>query len=556
MRQAPIRFLTPFSSPSGNGWRGQWQQRPFAESEVEHGSYHMPLFPEDDRPNSYDVTIDHIAEASADTPTPYNHSTNPPVNTPPAVPTGPGGFSPQEDSQSISGLYGDVAMAGSTALLDHAARDAAFAELADETEPSDESPSAARIVASYVDDQGTLPTQEIPEAIRIEMGNGEHIWIINPDHLTDPPIVSDDGLCPVECDNVGGEGAGPGDGIEGPGGTIRLPLTPREPWNPRAYNCNTASPTTCFHLGFAGDKILELRDSLLEDARGISSWRASNLARQEAAHQQRVEMRSELEAIALGHRGSLTQRELGLDYSELLYGNHDLLRNNDMGRGVFDRLSNETLYHVTGLTRDEAVLPLILGTIRLTGQEILHDDRWYLDHPGRWPFDMAVAEAFNPLNYVGVTGGLILRPTRAIRLGQARPLHASRGTMNTFSSGSGRYLDGPKLSIDDAYRLGREHGIDMRQFKLEYAPGNEYDFGSVGRYFNPKTLEPGDIVRAADGRIELRLFDKGLRSPQDLIETLSHELNHVREFYKTGAFSPESAAEAAAEAARPFIRPR
>lgn len=133
---------------------------------------------------------------------------------------------------------------------------------------------------------------------------------------------------------------------------------------------------------------------------------------------------------------------------------------------------------------------------------------------------------------------------------------APRGTMETFSSGSGRYLGGPKLSIDDAYRLGREHGIDMRQFKLVYAPGNEYDFGSVGRYFNPRTLEPGDIVRAADGRIELRLFDKALRSPQDLIETLSHELNHVREFYKTGVFSSESAAEAAAEAARPFIRPR
>ncbi len=132
--------------------------------------------------------------------------------------------------------------------------------------------------------------------------------------------------------------------------------------------------------------------------------------------------------------------------------------------------------------------------------------------------------------------------------------------MNTLGSASGRYSGGPQLSVDDAYRLGREHGIDMRQFKLEYAPGNEYDFGSVGRYFNPKTMEPGDLVRAGDGRIELRLFDKGLRSPQDLIETLSHELNHVREFYKTGVFSTETETEAeaaaAAEAARPFIRPR
>lgn len=128
--------------------------------------------------------------------------------------------------------------------------------------------------------------------------------------------------------------------------------------------------------------------------------------------------------------------------------------------------------------------------------------------------------------------------------------------MNTFDSRTGRYTGGPQLSMDDAYRLGREHGINMCQFKLEYAPGNEYDFGSIGRYFSPKTLEPGDVLRAADGRIELRLFDKGLRSPQDLIETLSHELNHVREYYKSGVFSRESAAEAAAESARPFIRPK
>ena len=74
--------------------------------------------------------------------------------------------------------------------------------------------------------------------------------------------------------------------------------------------------------------------------------------------------------------------------------------------------------------------------------------------------------------------------------------------MNTFSSGTGRYTGGAQLSIEDAYRLGREHGIDMRQFKLEYVSGNEYDFGSVGRYFSTKTLEPGKIVRAAEAAAE------------------------------------------------------
>ncbi|HBJ38220.1 MAG TPA: hypothetical protein DDZ51_26395, partial [Planctomycetaceae bacterium] len=142
---------------SGNGWTSRWTLRQFAEFEPEQGSDHWPLSPEDDSPNSYNVTIDHSAEASADTPIPYGHSTNPPVNTPPAVPAGPGGFATQEDSQAISDLKGQVAMNGSAAASENAARDAAFAELADETETSDdpgdesttEPPSASSVVSTY-----------------------------------------------------------------------------------------------------------------------------------------------------------------------------------------------------------------------------------------------------------------------------------------------------------------------------------------------------------------------------------------------------------------------
>jgi hypothetical protein len=50
------------------------------------------------------------------------------------------------------------------------------------------------------------------------------------------------------------------------------------------------------------------------------------------------------------------------------------------------------------------------------------------------------------------------------------------------------------------------------------------------------------------------LFDKGLRSQQDIIETISHELNHVRGFFKLGKMSSEAGAEAAEEAASPFIK--
>jgi hypothetical protein len=230
----------------GNGWQGHWTLRQFEEFEPEQGSDHMPLFPEDDRPNSYDVTLDNSSEASADTPIAYGFSTNPPVNTPPSGSLGPGSFSPPEDSQSIISFYGDVAMAGSTALMDHAARDAAFAELAAETEPScdmadpdceaiDTTESGPEAMRRYAEGQGALPTPEIPEAIRIEIGNGEHMWIINPDRPTNPPVVTGDGLCPCGCGMSMLDIPMPDDGPGEPGGTggaIRLPLTPREPWNP------------------------------------------------------------------------------------------------------------------------------------------------------------------------------------------------------------------------------------------------------------------------------------------------------------------------------------
>jgi hypothetical protein len=90
-------------------------------------------------------------------------------------------------------------------------------------------------------------------------------------------------------------------------------------------------------------------------------------------------------------------------------------------------------------------------------------------------------------------------------------------------------------------------------FKLEYQPGETVDYGGVSQRFNPNTLEAGDLSRADDGRIRLTLYDKGLRSADDAVQTISHELNHVRGFMKTGEMSSEASAEAAAESAAPHI---
>jgi hypothetical protein len=130
-----------------------------------------------------------------------------------------------------------------------------------------------------------------------------------------------------------------------------------------------------------------------------------------------------------------------------------------------------------------------------------------------------------------------------------------KSVYKTFSTGDNlRYTGGPQYSLEEAAQIASDHGIDMRMFKLKYESGNQHDWGFVSQYFDPKTLEPFGVYRSPDGRIELTLFDKGLRSRQDIIETISHELNHVRGYFNNGKMSSEISAEAAAEAARSFIK--
>ena len=57
-----------------------------------------------------------------------------------------------------------------------------------------------------------------------------------------------------------------------------------------------------------------------------------------------------------------------------------------------------------------------------------------------------------------------------------------------------------------------------------------------------------------DGRILITLQDRGLASERDAVETIAHEINHIRGILKTGILSEESAAENAAEKAREFFR--
>jgi hypothetical protein len=167
-------------SLSGNGHQSHWYERiPTGDGfDVEQDSYSMEPMPDDDRPDSYDVTVDHGDDASVDLPTEYNSPSNPAANTPPAGLLGPGGFAPEEDGTEIADLKNQVASNGSAAASANAARDAAFAELAEETESSDdpgdestvETPSAASVASTYVEGQGSLPMPGNPQEISSTVG--------------------------------------------------------------------------------------------------------------------------------------------------------------------------------------------------------------------------------------------------------------------------------------------------------------------------------------------------------------------------------------------------
>ena len=162
---------------SGNGHNYHWYElspRNYGV-EVNEGTYHVSLSTQDGRPDSYDVTDDDNHDETVTVPR-YNRPSNPAVNIAPAGSLGPGGFAPPEDSDEISNSKDQVAMHGSVASSANAARDAAFAELAEETEsigdPEDptsqasaDALEAAAGMATYVEAQGSLPMPGNPAAV-------------------------------------------------------------------------------------------------------------------------------------------------------------------------------------------------------------------------------------------------------------------------------------------------------------------------------------------------------------------------------------------------------
>jgi hypothetical protein len=97
-------------------------------------------------------------------------------------------------------------------------------------------------------------------------------------------------------------------------------------------------------------------------------------------------------------------------------------------------------------------------------------------------------------------------------------------TVQTFSSGLAPATAGEGISLEQAAAAASRNGIDMRVFQLEYEAGakaTDYAFTSQNG--------AGDILRAENGRFILTLTDPGLTSEEDAVNSIAHELNHVRE---------------------------
>lgn len=89
----------------------------------------------------------------------------------------------------------------------------------------------------------------------------------------------------------------------------------------------------------------------------------------------------------------------------------------------------------------------------------------------------------------------------------------------------------------------------MRMFRLEYEGGQPLtNFG-----FTSYTGS-GSAIRAADGRFVLTLTDAGLSSERAAVNTIAHELNHIRESLRGGLIADHGPANIAGNLAEEYFR--
>lgn len=108
---------------------------------------------------------------------------------------------------------------------------------------------------------------------------------------------------------------------------------------------------------------------------------------------------------------------------------------------------------------------------------------------------------------------------------------------------------GPRISLDQARAAAERNGIDTRIMNIGYEVGSPNQFGFTS--YNGA----GRLIRGSDGRFQVTLTNLGLRSEADAVNTIGHELNHIRESMRTGQMPPfEAPAIRSGNLAEEFFR--
>ena len=128
--------------------------------------------------------------------------------------------------------------------------------------------------------------------------------------------------------------------------------------------------------------------------------------------------------------------------------------------------------------------------------------------------------------------------TRAARIGCPSGEAACSRKVNTTRQTS--------ITLEEARQAACRTGIDMRMFELRFEPGPYYGYISQ--------TGSGSLLRGQSGRILLTLQEAGLANEREAVETIAHELNHIRAILKIGTISSEVRAEAAAKQAGRYFR--
>ncbi|WP_433824948.1 DUF6531 domain-containing protein [Actinoplanes sp. CA-015351] len=118
----------------------------------------------------------------------------------------------------------------------------------------------------------------------------------------------------------------------------------------------------------------------------------------------------------------------------------------------------------------------------------------------------------------------------------------------------------PVLSVDDARAAAERQNLDTRSIDIrlrrEGDPGYfEYGYGSTVFRMESRPPYTETPVRGPDGRFIVELQPSALQDELTAAMTISHELYHLRTWFRGGDVHDEAAAETAAEVTEMYYRP-